>query len=79
VFNRPGTYSFWMKEMNFPIDIIWIGEDMRVVDITKNAKPESYPKRFSPSVLAQYVLEVVAGFSDEHGVEIGDSIKVDLE
>ncbi|MDX1536041.1 MAG: DUF192 domain-containing protein, partial [Candidatus Spechtbacterales bacterium] len=46
VFNRPGTYSFWMKEMNFPIDIIWIGEDMRVVDITKNAKPESYPKRF---------------------------------
>jgi len=30
VFEKPDKYSFWMKDMNFPIDIIWMGEDMRV-------------------------------------------------
>src|SRR3989339_826310 len=36
VFNEIGVYHFWMKDMNFPIDIIWIGEDYKIVYINKN-------------------------------------------
>jgi hypothetical protein len=64
------TYrDFWMKDMNFPIDIVWMNEDKKVVDVTKNAKPDSYPKTFSSSSPAQYVLELSAGNADELGLE----------
>jgi uncharacterized membrane protein (UPF0127 family) len=76
VFENPGQYPFWMKDMNFPIDIIWIGEDLRVVYVKNNATPESYPEAFGPSGSAgsaKYVLEVAAGFSDKNNLKIGDS------
>ncbi len=74
IFDKPGIYPFWMKEMHFPIDIIWIGEDMRVVDITRSATPESYPKTFSPSTPVPYVLEVNANFSDRENIKPGDEV-----
>ncbi len=74
IFNHPGIYPFWMKEMNFPIDIIWIDENMSVADITKRALPSSFPQTFVPRVPALYVLEVQAGFAERHGVKIGDQV-----
>ena len=74
IFDHPDVYPFWMKEMNFPIDIIWIGEHMSVVDITKSASPSSFPQTFVSSVPALYVLEVQAGFAERHGVKIGDQV-----
>src|SRR3989344_45500 len=64
VFDYPGVYSFWMKDMNFPIDIIWFAEDLKVVYIKKDARPESYPETYKPFKDAKYVLEVVSGFSE---------------
>ena len=61
--------------MNFPIDIIWIGEDMKVVYIKKNAQPISYPESYSPTIDAKYVLEVVANFSDKNNLKEGDSVE----
>ena len=81
VFDRPGKYPFWMKDMNFPIDIIWFApskggdsEDLKVVYIKKNALPESYPENFSPPENAKYVLEVLAGFSEKNNLKEGDSV-----
>lgn len=71
VFDKPNTYSFWMKDMNFPIDIIWIGEDLKITDITHNAKPESYPKIFQPKKPAKYVIEVNSGWNFKNGIQIG--------
>ena len=74
IFDHPDVYPFWMKEMNFPIDIIWIGEHMSVVDITKSASPSSFPQTFVSSAPALYVLEVQAGFAERHGIKIGDQV-----
>lgn len=71
VFRQPGYYSFWMPDMYFPIDIIWIDKHFFVVDIEKNVLPESYPKIFQPSREAQYVLELNAGKADEFGIRGG--------
>ena len=72
VFDEPGYYSFWMKDMKFPIDIIWIANDKKIIDITKNASPGSYPSVFKPASSARYVLELNAGFADKHEIKIGD-------
>ncbi len=73
-FEYPGKPPFWMKEMHFPIDIIWISSDWKIVDITEAAAPESYPKTFLPQDDAQYVLEVNAGFAKAHNLSIGRSV-----
>jgi uncharacterized membrane protein (UPF0127 family) len=73
VFQKPDIYAFWMKDMNFPIDIIWLSEDMKVVYIKKDARPESYPGAFTPDQKAKYVLEVSSGFSEKNNLKIGDS------
>ncbi len=72
VFNQADKYSFWMKDMKFPIDIIWIGEDFRVVYMKENALPESYPETFTPGQNARYVLEVSAGFLQKENLKLGD-------
>ena len=78
IFDSPGIYPFWMKDMNFPIDIVWIGEDSgewRVVYIKKNAMPDSYPETFSPDKNAKYVLETVSGFFEKNNLKIGDTVE----
>src|SRR3989344_8659942 len=55
IFDHPDVYPFWMKEMNFPIDIIWIGKHMSVVNITKSASPPSSPQTFVSSAPVLYV------------------------
>ncbi|MEK7611570.1 MAG: DUF192 domain-containing protein [Patescibacteria group bacterium] len=72
VFPAPGYYPFWMKEMRFPIDIIWIGADKKVVGFSENILPESYPATFAPPSPVQYVVEVNAGWVEERGILVGD-------
>lgn len=74
IYKKPAYYSFWMKDMNFPIDIIWIGENLNIVDITYNAQPESYPQSFNPREPAQYIIEVNAGWVEEHRIHIGSPV-----
>jgi uncharacterized membrane protein (UPF0127 family) len=78
VFDKPSKPLFWMPNMNFPIDIIWITEDLKVAYIKKNALPKLYPETYGPGEndnSAKYVLEVVSGFSDSNNLKVGDSVK----
>ena len=75
VFPQKGRYPFWMKDMNFAIDIIWINEDNKVIYIQKDAKPDSYPETFGPNEDARYVLEVPSSFSDKNNVKVGDRVE----
>ncbi len=74
VFQKEGTYSFWMKDMRFPIDIVWISNAAAVVHIEKNVSPSSYPQTYSSQAPARFVLELPAGFTDAHNVRIGDIV-----
>ncbi len=78
IFEESGLYSFWMKEMKYPIDMIWLDDTKHIVYIKKNATPESFPEEFAPPTPARYVLEVVAGFSDEHKLGVGDTVFIDI-
>jgi uncharacterized protein len=75
VFETDGRHGFWMKDMLFSIDIIWIGSDGRVVDILEIASGESYAMQcFLPDVVARYALEVPGGFAARHNVRVGDPV-----
>ena len=85
VFPEDGEHAFWMKDMLFPIDILWISGsdrpsrdgsgDGRVVYMAENVSPDTYPQSFRPDVSARYVLELPAGYAGAHGVSVGDIVK----
>ncbi|MEN9551996.1 MAG: hypothetical protein RI935_373 [Candidatus Parcubacteria bacterium] len=75
VFDHPGKYGFWMKAMNFPLDIIWIDYTGTVVWIERNVTPDTYPKHFINGIDASFVLEINAGLSDDYGIYLGSKIK----
>ncbi len=75
IFEKPSKYSFWMPKMNFPIDIIWLDENLHIVFIKKNATPESYPGVFTPTSDSLYVLEVESDFSQKNNLKVGDLVQ----
>lgn len=74
VFPTEQIPSFWMKDMHFAIDIIWINKDWKIIDITQNLKPDTYPQAFSPKQEIKYVLEVNADWTKRNNITIGDVI-----
>lgn len=81
VFLRPDVYTFWMKDMKFPIDILWI-RDQELVDITTDvplpAPGEALPHYF-PLFPADKVLEVPAGFARTHGLRTGMTVVTHID
>lgn len=80
-YEAPRILSFWMKDMKFPIDILWLDADKKVVHIEENLQPCSplLPcPSYAPDVQAQYVLETVAGFSTANGITEGTPVEFDL-
>lgn len=70
--------SFWMKDMTIGLDMIWIN-DSKVVHISKDVPPPNSSQDqlplYSANQPVDYVLEVNSGFSDNNGIEIGDSVE----
>ncbi|MFH0712295.1 MAG: DUF192 domain-containing protein [Candidatus Jorgensenbacteria bacterium] len=80
LFDEPGVYGFWMKGMNFPIDIIWIAGD-EIVGIEKNVEPElgardEELKVYYPTEPVNKVLELKAGRAELLRAEVGDEVKI---
>lgn len=76
VYEEEKEYSFWMKNVFIPLDIIWINKKNDVVFISKNTQPckESFCQSISPDKNAKYILEINAGLSEEIGLVVGDRI-----
>src|SRR6185436_16930434 len=76
IFPNDGTYSFWMKNMRFSIDIVWLSADGTILYIAQNISPDTYPQSFAPPVPARYVLELPAGYAAAHHVQEGDKVEL---
>jgi uncharacterized membrane protein (UPF0127 family) len=74
IFPTDGQNLFWMKDMNFSIDMIWLDAEKKIVYIARDAAPESFPQTFGPTTLTRYVVEVQAGISEKLGLKVGDSV-----
>ena len=76
VFPTDGIYAFWMKNMRFSIDMVWLAKDGTVVYIVSSASPESYPTDFVSTTPARYVVELPAGWAHAHDLTVGDSVQL---
>ena len=77
VFERENIYSFWMKNTLIPLDMIWISDGMKIVDI-RHAEPckEDPCVNYRPAGTAKYVLEVNGNFTIKNHIAIGDKISI---
>ncbi len=73
IFPEESPQRFWMRNTYIPLDIIYVNSKMEIVSIQKNCKtlndvglPSNAP--------AQYVVEVIGGFSDRHGIKAGTKV-----
>ena len=73
IFPNVAMHSFYMKNTEFPLDIIFIDENQKVASMQKNAQPFS-EEGLSSQVPVKYVLEINSGLSDRLNITVGDSI-----
>jgi hypothetical protein len=81
VFMRADRYAFWMKDMKFAIDILWIKDD-EIVDITTDAPPPAAGaplERYFPMYPVDKVLEVPAGFAARQGLRTGLKLTINID
>jgi uncharacterized protein len=74
VFKQPQHLTFWMKNTEIPLDMIFAGADERVTGIIADAEPFS-ERQLSVEGDAQYVLEVNGGFGQRHRIKAGDRMQ----
>jgi uncharacterized membrane protein (UPF0127 family) len=76
IFDEPDFHGIWMKDMNFPIDIVWLDSSLQIIDFKENASPSSYPETYKPNKKALYVLEVPKNFISQNYLKIGDQMTI---
>lgn len=81
IFDSAKSPVFWMKGMEFPIDIIWIknGKIIQIdrnVPIPKAGVQDTRLPTYSAHDSIDYVLEVNAGFSDTNSIKVGDTVSI---
>lgn len=74
VLDQHSPACFWMKDMHYNLDIIWLDAARRITTIQLNVSPSSYPHSYCPSLPAAYVLEVNASVADSNRLQIGQRI-----
>lgn len=83
IFDEPGRYTFFMKDMKFDIDIIFLDEMGKVINIFQNVKKESYRgpfdyEAYKPYEPAKFVVELVAGEVNQNKLKVGDRINFSI-
>ena len=75
-FHKAGTYSMWMKDMKFSIDMVWVGADKKVVKVESFVRPDSYPQTFANPAgrPARYVIELRYGTAPYYGISPGNTL-----
>ena len=89
LFDTPSIQSFWMKDMNFPIDMIWIGagkngdgkSGYEVLGFAQNAVPQLGVPLWNLTIYnspdgTDKVLEVNAGTVAKDNIKVGDAVQI---
>lgn len=67
-FDHDDRWSIWMKDMSYPIDVVWLDANKQVVHIVKNMRPDDYPATYAPQQAARYVIELPVGTVDQKAI-----------
>jgi len=82
IYEKEGHPSFWMKNMNFPLDIIFIGSDFKIRQIEQEVQPCFSDALDCPRMISsfpvQYVLEVNSGYTKRRQIKVGNVVNLSL-
>ena len=80
VFEQPSRYSFWMKNCRFPIDMVWLDAEQKVVHVTERAAPckKDPCPMYTPMRPALYVVEINAGQAKAEKAAVGAKVEFKL-
>jgi uncharacterized membrane protein (UPF0127 family) len=74
IFNKPGIQLMWMKNVNFPLDMIFIDTRQLILNIEANTEPRT-STLYESKGLCKYVVEVLGGFCEKFKVDKGQKIE----
>jgi uncharacterized membrane protein (UPF0127 family) len=78
VFKQSSRVGFWMKDMQVPIDIVWLSDNGTIIGIEDSLSPDTYPQAFYPAQPVKLVLETKAGEMRRRGWSVGTKIPLPL-
>lgn len=80
IFEESGFHSFWMKNCEIPLDIVWMNERKQIVDIEQSVPPCKTPEcpSYTPAQKARYVIELQAGTAERKKLAVGQTIFFEL-
>ena len=77
IFDEANERTFWMKNTLIPLDIIFISEDFKIINIEQAAPCEKDPcALYKSNGEAMYVLEVNEGFSEKNNINVGNLVEI---
>ena len=79
IFDKSDYHQIWMKDMRILIDVIWIDENFRVIDITRRLHPDTFPQTFEPVSPARFVIETNTNYAESFGIVVGDVVTLPPE
>lgn len=76
VMEEEGPHGFWMKNMRFSIDILWLNGEKRIVHVESHVPPCQSPPcpTYHSEIPSKYVLELKAGSVEKHNLELYEKI-----
>ena len=81
IYDEDGPRTFWMPDMHFPLDMVWIRSDCTVDGVTADVPnppmdtPRDQLPRYPSSGPARFILEINAGQAEAHGIAPGDLVR----
>lgn len=75
-FGKSDRHCMWMKDTSFSLDMIFLDEERKIINIHKNVPPDSFPSAFCSNGLSYYAIEVNAGVADRAGLKTGQTLKL---
>lgn len=75
IFDADAPRAFWMKNTYIPLDMIFVGSDLRVVGVVPQAEPQSLTER-GPKAPSRYVIELAGGTAQRLGIQTGTLVRL---
>lgn len=83
VYDEDGPRTFWMPDMHFPLDMVWIRADCTVAGVTADVPnppldtPRDQLKLYPSAGMVRFILELNAGQAAANGIDAGDAVRFD--
>ncbi len=78
VFDPPEQACMWMKSMHFSIDMLWLDTAKKIIDMSADVSPQTFPKLFCATKPASYVLELPSGTIAGQSFAVGQTLNIHL-